>query len=127
MRYYFAALLNDNGLRHPVDRGGGVSQNAALRVAIRLANAERHDACVVELDSATQEETIVQTVRYREDMVTHGPVTDSQSNRFMLAPLPLSPDAVEFITKWIQQGRSVTVSPARMTAEPSVNIIASVH
>lgn len=121
MKYYIAALLNADDTRHPVDRGGGISENAAYRVAVRLANAEHHDTCVVELDSG--KETITQRIRFRNDIAL-GEVTDSQSHRFLLAPLPLAPDAIEFITKWLQQGRSVTVSPARMTDTPSVNIVA---
>ncbi len=123
MKYYIAALLNADDTRHPVDRGGGVSENAALRVAVRLANAEKHDACVVELGNDGQER-IVQRVRFRND-VALGEVADSQSDRFMVSPWPLSETAIQFITMWFERGRSVTLSSARMTAEPSVNIVAS--
>ena len=128
MKYYIAALLNDDGTRHPIDKGGGVSEDSALRVAIRLANLEKHDACVVEL-SSNGTERIVQTVRFREgEFTTYGSAEDNKrSERFMLAALPLREEAIAFIAGWLDKGRSVTLSPARMTAEPSVNIVASAH
>lgn len=64
-RYYAAVLENDDGTPARVEHAASQSEVTAARAALRLANAERRNALVVERSTINTElQNITQRIRY---------------------------------------------------------------
>lgn len=124
--YYFACLLNDDGTASTgIDFGGSANEQTAGRIAVRLANAEQHDACVVR--RIGEQEEIVSRVSYHPGERT-AEAEPSQvaptKERYYLSLVKIGePAAVDFMLEYLHKGFVITVSLSKSSA-PLVNMVA---
>ena len=129
--YYIAYLQNDDGTPEiAIDFGGSVSESATARLAVRLANRERRNTCVVERNSTTGAERVVQRIRFAglavpdPDPVLRETLPKLKGDRHYLSlvPLPLDAAILEFMAEKLANGYSVNISPSRV-GDGLVNVV----
>jgi hypothetical protein len=140
--YYAACLLEDDGtpITH-VDHGGGISEEATSRIAIRVANTYQCHACVINRETGE----IVRRIYYRPQALNpievDPPVfvpskhvkTERKSSyptteRRYLSYVGLDSKAfVEWCTEMLKNGYTLTVTrPAGASPnDGAVNVVAS--
>lgn len=122
MKYSVFLLNSDDTFNGNVEFGSSASESAAARMALRVANQMKQDACVVNAKGITQR------IRWKGLAVVERTETESTERRpYCYNVAPDSTALRDFIVKCIRERRTVTISPSYWTdtSAPIVNATAT--
>lgn len=100
---YYVTLLDCPGA---IDFGGSASESAAARIALRAANREQRDTCVVR----STDGEIVQRIRWKGLAVVEQEAAPEEPDRKYLSHVGLL-EALDAARVWLDDGFTVTISP----------------